>query len=703
MNSSEIFTVFLKEMTEVLRDIRTLFAMIVIPVVFYPVYFAGPQMMLQTTETRVRVNSPKVAVKGDWQLLRSYLEGRSDLVAFDLGDLEADSAIRANKADLVIIVPPDFTRRVSSNILLKETGIGSPQAVDGAPTNGWGNPSNEGSVIKEVAPSEAPSVKAELPIIQLKYDGRQTGGVLALGRVEGVLNTFRDKLLRERLILLGSDETLLNDPSFSYVKSKAGADRTDAMLATVLPYIQIFMILIAILYPSLDLITGERERGTLQLLLVAPTSRSGIMMGKLLVVVTIGFLAVLMGLTSLYTCLSMKWVTLPGSQGITSSMPAIGFLFALVISVPLVVTLSALSMLVAACARTFQQGQALFLPFMIVTLIPVLVASVPDTELASLIALVPIANLSLCLKEACEGKFQWVWIFISVTTSCAFAGYAMKVAARLLEREDLLFGIEKSPERRQKEGNFFPELAGLAAVVFFLMFYVGQLLQSWDIVYGMILTQFFVVLAPAIGLLRLMKFPVLPTLRFAQCDWRFLAAAALLAPVTVFAATLWLQIQNGFLPGPESFSKIIMDKLLPKDRPVWEIIVALAIFPAVCEEILFRGTILGLLRRNMKTSYCIILVGVLFGLFHLSIYRIVPTAFAGMVLTWVALTTRSIFPGMILHSLHNAILILATLYALPLISSEWMSGAAVSLGLAAVLCGWALRTRSIIAEAKSGD
>lgn len=676
MNSSEIFTVFFKEMTEVLRDVRTLFAMIVIPVVFYPVYFAGPQKMLETTETRVKVNSPRVAVKGDWQILKSYLEGRSDLVAFDLGDLEPDSAIRANKADLVLIVPPDFSQKVSSDIKLR---IGSPPAQSEGETN-----------------------NDQLPTIQVRYDGRQTGGVLALGRIENVLSTFRDKLLRERLKLLGTDEGLLNDPTFSYVKSKTGADRTDAMLATVLPYIQIFMILIAILYPSLDLITGERERGTLQLLLVAPTSRSGIMMGKLMVVVTIGFLAVLMGLTSLYTCLCLGWISLPGSAGINATMSAVGFLFALVIAIPLVVTLSSLSMLVAACARTFQQGQALFLPFMLATLIPVLVASVPDTELASFIALVPIANLSLCLKEACEGKFQWAWIVVSVTSSCVFAAYAMQFASRLLEREDLLFGIEKSPARRQQEGNFFPELAGLGAVVFFLMFYVGQLLQAWDAVFGMILTQLIVVLQPALSLLRLMNFPIASTIRFNGSDWRFFVASALLAPVTVFVATLWLQVQNGFMPGPEAFSKMILDKLIPKDRPIWEIMIALAVFPAVCEEILFRGTILGLLRRKMKEPYCILVVGLMFGLFHMSIYRIIPTAMAGMALTWVALKTRSIFPGILLHALHNSILVLATIYAFPLTSNEWMIAAALSLGLAAVFCGWALRKGSIIPEANPG-
>ncbi len=702
MNSSEITTVFFKEMTEVLRDIRTLFAMIVIPVVFYPVYFAGPQKMLETTETRVRVNSPRVAVSGDWQILRSCLEGRSDLVAFDLGDLEPESAIRANKADLVLVVPPDFSQKVNSDIKLR---IGSPptvppeEAADDAPGTAPQD-ATEGTLptLGGTANGAAQDKRNELPVLQLRYDGRQTSGVLALGRVENILNNFRDQLLKERLKLLESDETLLNDPAFSYVKSKTGADRTDAMLATVLPYIQIFMILIAILYPSLDLITGERERGTLQLLLVAPTSRPGIMMGKLLVVVTIGFLAVLMGLTSLYTCLCLGWITLPGSQGISSSMPAVGFLFALVISVPLVVTLSALSMLVAACARTFQQGQALFLPFMVATLIPVLVASVPDTELASFISVVPIANLSLCLKEACEGKFQWAWIVVSVTSSCVFAAYTMQIAARLLEREDLLFGIEKSPARRQQEGNFFPELAGLGAVVFFLMFYVGQLLQAWDIVFGMILTQLIVVLLPAVSLLRLMKFPIVSTLRLSRCDWRLFVGAALLAPVTVFLASLWLQIQNGFMPGPEGFSKIIMDKLVPKDRPVWEIVLALAIFPAICEEILFRGTILGLLRRKVKEPYCILIVGLMFGAFHLSIYRIIPTAMAGMALTWVALKTRSIFPGMLLHALHNAILILATIYAWQLTTDQWMVGAALSLGLAAVFCGWALRKGSIISE-----
>ena len=85
-----------------------------------------------------------------------------------------------------------------------------------------------------------------------------------------------------------------------------------------------------------------------------------------------------------------------------------------------------------------------------------------------------------------------------------------------------------------------------------------------------------------------------------------------------------------------------------------------AITPAVCEEFFFRGFVLGALNR-MSSLSAILISAVLFGLMHvltsnvLMVERFLPTTLIGILLAWVALRTGSIWPGMILHALHNGL------------------------------------------------
>jgi len=79
--------------------------------------------------------------------------------------------------------------------------------------------------------------------------------------------------------------------------------------------------------------------------------------------------------------------------------------------------------------------------------------------------------------------------------------------------------------------------------------------------------------------------------------------------------------------------------------------------PAVCEEALFRGVVLRGLATRLAPSAAIVLTGVLFGLFHLDIWRLLPSTVLGILLSWVALETRSLVPSMIIHFLNNAILV----------------------------------------------
>jgi membrane protease YdiL (CAAX protease family) len=87
---------------------------------------------------------------------------------------------------------------------------------------------------------------------------------------------------------------------------------------------------------------------------------------------------------------------------------------------------------------------------------------------------------------------------------------------------------------------------------------------------------------------------------------------------------------------------------------VWQLVFFVAVLPGVCEEVTFRGVLLHGLRRQFHPVGLALIVGFIFGLFHIALFRIIPVTFLGILLAGVTLLTGSIFPAMLWHTLTNA-------------------------------------------------
>ena len=84
-------------------------------------------------------------------------------------------------------------------------------------------------------------------------------------------------------------------------------------------------------------------------------------------------------------------------------------------------------------------------------------------------------------------------------------------------------------------------------------------------------------------------------------------------------------------------------------------LIVVALIPAICEEILFRGFLLGAFKGESKKSkiWAVVMVGILFGIMHLNFIRIVPTAILGILFAYCALATKSIWTSVFMHFLNN--------------------------------------------------
>jgi sodium transport system permease protein len=131
------------------------------------------------------------------------------------------------------------------------------------------------------------------------------------------------------------------------------------------------------------------------------------------------------------------------------------------------------------------------------------------------------------------------------------------------------------------------------------------------------------------------------------------------------------RLVNMVIPAPQQLLERFANDVFPKGMPAWQLLLYIAVLPAICEELAFRGMLLSGLRGRLRPAGLIIGIGVIFGLFHVTLYRLVPTAALGMVLTAIALMTGSIFPGMLLHAGNNALGVLGGSLLNPEVANWW--------------------------------
>ena len=92
--------------------------------------------------------------------------------------------------------------------------------------------------------------------------------------------------------------------------------------------------------------------------------------------------------------------------------------------------------------------------------------------------------------------------------------------------------------------------------------------------------------------------------------------------------------------------------------------VCLGVIPGVFEELFFRGYLLGALRHSIRHWLPILICGIIFGMFHViaaegaTLERLLPSASLGCLLSWIAIRTNSVLPGMVMHVIHNSSLLI---------------------------------------------
>jgi len=138
-------------------------------------------------------------------------------------------------------------------------------------------------------------------------------------------------------------------------------------------------------------------------------------------------------------------------------------------------------------------------------------------------------------------------------------------------------------------------------------------------------------------------------------------ATAVMGAVLI-GASAWAvvaMLSEWLVPVPRDVLDQMRKALLPGDgsRSLLASLLLVAATPALCEEVLFRGVVLRGLATRLTPVGAIVITGLLFGMFHLNVWKLLPTALLGIVLSWVALESRSLVTSMVVHFINNGMLV----------------------------------------------
>ena len=214
------------------------------------------------------------------------------------------------------------------------------------------------------------------------------------------------------------------------------------LLGLIAPIIFVIMVAAGCLYPAIDTLAGERERQTWETLISTAASRLSIVTAKYLYVASMGGLAGILNL--LAVSLTAKPIFGPlferAGRGVDFSFPPSALPVALVAAVLLAGFVAAAMMLLAAFARTFKEGQSSITPFYMILLAPLVFLQVPGIKLSPAVALLPVVNLTLMVREAVSGTFHWPAIGVTLLVSLALIALFIRLATFILQFEEALAG-----------------------------------------------------------------------------------------------------------------------------------------------------------------------------------------------------------------------------------------------------------------------
>ncbi len=682
-----------KELRETLRDRRTMVTLILMPLLTYPLLGSVLQKLV-IAEAPIGVNPEyRIVCEDEVALgsLQSVLNNSQALIASKKGLLATKQAADALR--------PENNKEVGQQESLPDVEQTEPllefYSLQTLPAELQGH----GDTLEELVTSQlvelgcrrstvTTATGATKQVFQLVY--HQNSG-LSQDAYFWVDERFR--LMNEEFgrRLASQQNPPAELPAEQQVVTVGEAQRAAYSLSALVPMMLILMTVTGAVYPAIDLTAGERERGTLETLVAAPLPRLGILLAKYIAVVAVSVLTGAVNLLAMFVTVLATGAdrALFGEQGITLSV----MLLMLVMQTIFASFFASVLLAVTSFARSFKEAQAYLIPVMLVALTPGIASLMPGFKLEGVWLVVPLLNLVLLTRDVFAGEWSLPAIVVALGTSVVYTLGSLSLASRIFGTDAILTGTGEGSglgQLRRSNPQPGPRLvAGWISLALLLPTFVvlSGLAGRWEtasmearLTLSSIITVGLFVGVPLVGIW-LERAQVGASLAM---HWPVVSG---LVAAILFGVSLWpfaFELEQFTLPAERVEALIKMFgsfKLQLQETSLWVKLLALAVVPAICEELYFRGYLFTAFRGDTPTGLgevaplekanrrwgpvpTIVATAVLFGAFHVLVRgslfweRFLPSTGLGLVLGTLRARSGSVIPGIVMHVLHNSSVLL---------------------------------------------
>jgi len=387
---AQLVIVCRKELRDSFRDRRAL-GSIVFSVLIGPILIAF--MMNRLVDQQRDADTLRVPVVGaaNAPALVEWLAHQDGVDVVD-GPADVEQAVREQREALVLIVPDDFARHFRDS---------------------------------EPAP------------LQLVSDGSRNDVRPVVQRVRALLQQYSGEIASLRLIVRGVSPAAVQPLALQEIEVSTAQQRA----AQILGFIPMFIMVagfVAGMQIATDSTAGERERGSLEPLLVNPAPRGAIVAGKWLAASLAAFLGVV--LTTLL-CAQMPRVLPLEDMGIRLDLdaPSIGNI--LLIGLPFCLFSASLQTTVATLARSFKEAQSYMGVLILLPMVPGIMGALYPLGSAAWMYAVPMLGPYVLLTGVIGGGVPDIGALLAMAgTSLTAAAVLVHVTTRLFRSEHVIFG-----------------------------------------------------------------------------------------------------------------------------------------------------------------------------------------------------------------------------------------------------------------------
>lgn len=428
-----------KELRDLIRDRRTVMLVLVLPAVLYPLFGTVGYLFVTTLvgqPTRVGVVGAEylpaggaggypALLDGDQFTGKTTEEPRPDeatpagpVRVVKLTDDPAD-ALRDRRVDAVLVVPSDFTTALEAG---------------------------------------------RRPTLTIRGREGDEKGKLAARRLAAIVHHWQARVREVRFTRRGLAKDFdqvfnVEDAHAAKPKEKRAADELRDAFARVFPFVLMMWLVAGAIQPAVDMTAGEKERGTMETLLISPAERSEIVFGKFLATTAFAFGSVVWNVVWLTAAavltqefLGHRIVNLFGMAG------------CVVLGLPLAMLFSAVCVALGVFAKSTKEGQYYLLPLVLVTMPLAFWSMAPGAELGPENCWVPVSGAMLLqqrLLSVAGDPVPWEYFFPVLGSLAGWVSLALAFAVWQFRRESVLFresvpargGLRRMWRRSRAEGK----------------------------------------------------------------------------------------------------------------------------------------------------------------------------------------------------------------------------------------------------------